>query len=475
MSRNILLVEPNYSTKFPPLGLMKISAYHKLLGDNVHFIKGFNQDILYKEFWDKIYISTLFTYNWKTTIETIKLYKNVVNGDASRIVVGGILATLMSEEIWEETGIIPHRGLLKTSMDVGDDNDLIIENMIPDYELFNNSQQKYELIDDSYFGYSTRGCVRRCPFCGVHKLEPDFIDYIDIKPYVNSIAKLYGAKHNLVLFDNNVLASDKFDRIISDICELGFYKSNKNILGDNRRLYVDFNQGVDARIIKEKKFKLLSKLEINPLRIAFDHIKFKDIYIKSIELAAKYDIRRLSNYILYNYNDTPEDFWDRLKINIDLNKKYDLQIYSFPMKYIPLNAKDRSYIDKNWNWQFVRGVQRIINVMKGAVMPRRDFFYRAFGKTKKEFIKILYMPEHLLMNRGREQQSEEIEWRSKFDSLTKSEKNELLKTLCENKSRIKLINSIAKIKNGKIKAILNYYVPEEPASPLFDNIIDGEN
>ena len=304
MSRNILLVEPNYPTKFPPLGLMKISAYHKQLGDNVQFVKGFNQDVPYT-FWDKIYIATLFTYNWKVTIETIKLYKELVRGDVSRIIVGGILATLMAEELWKETGIVPHRGLLQSAQDIGDDNDLIIEDMIPDYELFNKSSQKYNLISDSYFGYSTRGCVRRCQFCGVHKLEPDFINYKDIKPYVKLIEQRYGTKNNLVLLDNNVLASKKFANIISDICDLGFEKGAKY---NNRQRHVDFNQGVDARIITEEKFKLLSKIAINPLRIAFDNIEFKEIYIKSVRRAAKHKIHDLSNYILYNYKDTLKIF-----------------------------------------------------------------------------------------------------------------------------------------------------------------------
>ena len=40
MSRNILLVEPNYKNKFPPVALMKFSTYHKRRGDNVVFFKG---------------------------------------------------------------------------------------------------------------------------------------------------------------------------------------------------------------------------------------------------------------------------------------------------------------------------------------------------------------------------------------------------------------------------------------------------
>ncbi len=468
MQRNILLVEPNYKTKFPPLGLMKISAYHKQVGDNVQFVKGLNQNVQYT-FWDRIYIATLFTYNWSITIDTIKWYKWLVKNDVSRICVGGIMATLMADELWKETGIVPIRGLLNSPDLVNDDHGLIIEDMTPDYSLFDNTSCKYTLLSDSYFGYTTRGCVRTCPFCGVHILEPNFIEYKGIKPYIDSIERLYGTKNHLILFDNNVLASKKFNNIISDIVDLGFHKGAKD--SARRARYVDFNQGVDARYIKEDKFKLLSKISINPLRIAFDDIKLEKTYTKSIALAAKYDIRHLSNYILYNYNDTPEDFWKRLKINIALNKEYDLQIYSFPMKYIPLNARDRTYIGKNWNWQFIRGVQRILNVMKGAVMAREDFFNRAFGETVDEFLTILHMPEHILMNRGYHPPPEETEWLSKFNNLTGNERKELLATLCENRTKSKLTQAVIKLQNNKIREILTMYLPDRYSLPLIDDLV----
>jgi hypothetical protein len=474
MNRNILLVEPGYKTKFPPLGLMKISTYHKNLGDNVHFVKGYSNiqsehgDTVQNTYWDRIYISTLFTFNWKVTVDTIKWYKWLVKDDSSRIFIGGILASLMPEEIWNETGLYPHIGLLNNSTILGDNGCYSIDNLPPDYSLFDSNPNQYSLLD-SYMGYSTRGCIRKCSFCGVQKLEPNFVNYIDIKPYVNAIENNHGTKQHLILLDNNVLASDKFKDIIRDIQDLGFYKGAKI---NNRLRHVDFNQGVDARLLTEGKIKLLATIPINPLRIAFDNIKDEKRYTKSVHLAAQNNIRNLSNYILYNFKDTPEDFWQRLKINIELNKEYDLQIYSFPMKYMPLTTKDRSYIDKpHWNWQYLRGVQRILNVLKGAVMCREDFFNRAFGETEKEFIKILYMPERILMHRTNTPQKEEIDWNLKFVKLSENEKKDLLNILCTNRTIKALAMASVETKNKKIKDLLHYYVPDSTdTEPSFDDL-----
>ena len=212
MKRNILLVEPGYKTKFPPLGLMKISTYHKELGDNVRFVKGINQQVPYDNYWHRIYVSTVFTYNWKITIDTINYYKAVVRDDNKRIIVGGIMATLMAEDLWKKTGIIPIKGVLCNPQMLDKDNDLIVEEMIPDYDLFKDENYTYNLIEDSYFGYSTRGCIRKCKFCGVTTLEPKFTEFVGIKPYIEGIKNKFGEKCHLVLFDNNILASKKFEK-----------------------------------------------------------------------------------------------------------------------------------------------------------------------------------------------------------------------------------------------------------------------
>lgn len=267
---------------------------------------------------------------------------------------------------------------------------------------------------DAYITYTTRGCIRKCAFCAVSKLEPEYKDHVPIFNQLRQTEEHFGAKRNLLLMDNNVLASAKFDEIVDEIKACGFGKGAtylppdqydvtlKNLRGGfnicanlrkmirlyddlERRLpenaagdfysrrdenfllnvagatvekileldeyvrplfekyfkrkrlarYVDFNQGLDARLIDEHKMARLAELNLHPMRIAFDHIEQRDIYERAIRLAAKYGVRDLSNYLLYNFLDTPEDFYRHLKINIDLCEELDVSIYSFPRKYCP--------------------------------------------------------------------------------------------------------------------------------------------
>ena len=104
MARNILLIEPAYKNKYPPLGLMKISAYHKLLGDNVVFFKGKSKELM-EYLWDRIYVTTLFSFDWKITIDTINFYKRSVY-KTKHFYVGGIMASLIPEDIFEYSKVL---------------------------------------------------------------------------------------------------------------------------------------------------------------------------------------------------------------------------------------------------------------------------------------------------------------------------------------------------------------------------------
>lgn len=73
----VLLVEPNYKNKYPPMGLMKISTYHKMLGDEVRFVKGYDHEVD-EETWDRIYVTTLFTFDFD--VDCVRQVKNDAKG-----------------------------------------------------------------------------------------------------------------------------------------------------------------------------------------------------------------------------------------------------------------------------------------------------------------------------------------------------------------------------------------------------------
>ncbi len=444
MKYNILLVEPSYKCKYPPLGLMKISSFHKSRGDNVCFVKGLNPDFR-KTIWDYIYISTLFSFYWIQTIKTIKYYEYSVK-NPQHLFIGGPMATIMSDEIEKETGFKTIKGLLNVEGKLGIKNDNIIDGIVPDYDLMDETSYRY-YSHDAYYGYSTRGCIRKCPFCAVPIIEPIFQNYIPLKEQIKVINNRYGEKKDLLLLDNNILASSFFNEIIDEIKDVGFQKGAK-FNGKNR--YVDFNQGVDLRFLTKEKLKKLTEIAIRPLRIAFDHIGLKDEYIKKIGWAAEYNLLYLSNYILYNFMDSPEDFYDRLKINVDLNEKLGTKIFSFPMKYIPITNKNRIYVGKNWNARYLRGIQCILNATHGVVGPKKYFFEAAFGKNHKEFKQILLMPDNYIIYREKHKNNGAAEWASLIKLLTP-------KLLSEFKSLIKSNEYDTTSKNPRINEILMHY------------------
>lgn len=455
---NILLIEPDYKCKYPPLGLMKIAYYHKeIRKDFVWFAKGklpnavsntvrrkiqnskyyqskfkgenidtdifaSNVNEIIKDIkWDRVYISTLFTYEYNKTIEAINYAKELVDRNLNRIFVGGIAATLLPEKFEVDTGIKPITGQLINSSMIGYKDSVDIDNLVPDYSILDNVDYEYS-NSDAYYAYTTRGCGMKCGFCAVQKLEPQYKSYISIQDQISEINDKYGKKKDLLLMDNNVLKSPKFTEIIQDIIDLGFQKSATYInpkTNNHRNRYVDFNQGLDAKLFTEEKVKELSKIAIKPARIAFDHIEDREIYEKVIRLAVKHGISNLSNYLLYNSDDfsgkgtnykadTPEDLYERLRINVELQEKLNIarenrdrvHIFSFPMRYIPLEDTDRGYVGPMWTTKYLRAIQAILIPTQGKGVSSKSFFEAAFGRNVEEFKEVLLMPENYIATRG---------------------------------------------------------------------------
>lgn len=607
--RNILLIEPNYKNKYPPIGLMKISTYHKRLGDKVTFFKGdlrdFVIDQIYqdcisklrridksiqwhtktaiikqyikqknfnlldemdfsdskfaplieknlisfadyyrkKEFeknpkFDRVYVTTLFTFYWKITVETIHYAKKLVK-KTDQLLVGGVMASLLTKEIEIETGIKPFAGLLdKPGIldNTAKARELIIDNLPLDYSILDEIDYQYP-TESAYFTFMTKGCTRKCAFCSVPKLEPTYKPKIETLDKFLEIKTHFGEQQNLLLMDNNVLASPQFPEIIQEIKDMGFVngatyiepnqlkisirnlrsgyndkayvkrsfklihillsrlrgktkqefydileqfellhfetttkdtllKANKLIAPyyekyrrkAPKQRYVDFNQGTDARYVTEELMKLMSEIPIRPLRIAFDYVGLKNTYIAAVELAAKYGIKELSNYILYNFHDSPDELYERLKINVELGERLGIHIYSFPMKYIPLfgeEAKDRNFVGKKWNKKFIRAIQSILNVTKGIVAPGRSFFEKAFGSNIDEFYDLLFMPETYIVYRYLFERTFKYTpiWKSEYDSLTTDERIEAQQIIIGNE----FINLPSKTNNLRVQNFLRHY------------------
>jgi hypothetical protein len=480
-NKNILLIEPGYKNKYPPLGLMKIAQYHGPLGkrDNVRFIKGEDRSVLGRA-WDRVYVTTLFSFEFSRIAESIDFALYVANGQADKVFVGGIAASLMhgrfvSEPRWH--GIRFIKGLLGEPPAISlrldefseelyseDYSSTPIEDLIPDYSILDQISYKYP-VSDAYFTYASRGCIRKCSFCGVPKLEGDQRDTESLSAIVKGVEKLYGAKKDLTLMDNNVVASTRFKEIIAEIRDLGFTPGAKLRRGRvqvQRR--VDFNQGVDARILCKDPFYLreLSSICIKPLRIAFDHLGLKKPYEQAVRYAHEFGLNELSNYMLYNFHDSPVDLYERMRLNLELNEELSIRIWSFPMRYQPTDLPDRSFIGEKWTRYQLRSMQLILQATHGVVSGEPSFFRRAFGDTYEEFEGILLRPHHYIFNREWYEscggKAEFDEFVSLISKLSISEKNELVSLLSSTEPR-HFVDLPRQTTNARTREVLGFYVP----------------
>ena len=521
----ILLVEPNYLNKYPPMGLMKIATYHRRRGDIVEFYKGEAPYTKISQV-DRVYITSLFTFHYDITAKCIQHYLKYLNKDS--VYFGGVAATLLSSEFAKDTGVNNIlRGLLTDARVLGYDDNENIDLLPLDYDILDDISYSYP-AGDNYFIHTTRGCPRECPFCAVKILEPEFLTTNNVIEQVRRVDEVYGQKRNLLVMDNNILCSKKLNEIVADIRSLGF-TGNKDYVVPNpfvlmmakvrRRIqynvsttkqiaetvqylqffgerlkrypnvhklyndlllnisqmgadwnalqtheeelnffiekyrtktrmirYVDFNQGIDARLIDDNNIKLLSSIPIRPFRLAYDSIDETNTFFESTKLAMTHGIKEYSNYILYNWKDEPKDLWIRLNNAISLYSSKDysenrITGFSFPMKYAPVNEKDRSYVGEHWNKKYLGAVNIILNVTKGVVAKEQDFFFEAFGASINEFFEILIMPDELIRFRHFFRDNGLLNfWKELYADLSVAERDKLLEILCAAKTDRNVLN-----------------------------------
>jgi hypothetical protein len=355
VEKKVLLVEPDYYTQFPPLGLLKLSSFHKSQGDSVEFVKG-TKDSLVEP--DLIYITSLFTWSWEPVWRAVRFYAN--SYPTSELWLGGLYASLMPEHA-------ALSGVRSDHIFKGIYNEA--ENLLPDYTLIPewNRKEKASIL------FSSRGCIRNCGFCAVPKLEGQ------ITSSTLKISDLVFPGHTrVILFDNNFLASSKWEGTLDEIKSLD--------------LRVDFNQGLDARLITPHVAKKLSQVKIDKVirlsydsrqngpsvKKAIDHLKSEGISGKSILV-----------YTLFNFTDDPQDYFERMK---DILK---WGAVCYPMRYEPLRTLYKNlYVSAKWTARELEAVQRARRVIGygGAFAPHKGMLEvkvnntDTFGEAFKEFM-----------------------------------------------------------------------------------------
>ena len=266
---------------FPNLPLMKISAYHKSIGDNVEFAEPF-----YK--YDKVYVSRIFGDEY-TNFEDFCF-------QANEIIYGGTgfaIKVVDGKEVYEKTK----------------DNDLPceIEHIYPDYSLYP------ELTKDTAYGFLTRGCPNNCAFCIVSKKEGR------ISKKVADLSEFWRGQKYIKLLDANLLACKDKQELLQQLIE--------------SKSQIDFTQGLDARFITADVAEMLKQIKTKRVHFAFDFMKYEKAIIEGLRIYKK--INPLPDYktivyMLVNFDTTIDEDLYRVKKITELGYIPDIRIYRKP-------------------------------------------------------------------------------------------------------------------------------------------------
>ena len=201
------LIDADKNT-YPNLALMKISAYHKSLGNTVEWYKPFISD-----YCDIVYISKVFSFSIDPNY-TI---------NAGKIIKGGTGYCISLEDNKEIFDRAKNTNLPEE-----------IEHIYPDYSLYD--------ITDTAYGFMSRGCPRGCEFCHV-KAKEGLMSY-----KVADLSEFWTDQKYIQLMDPNTLACRDWKDILQQLI--------------NSKAYIDFNQGLDIRLLNDEKLEYIKQIKL---------------------------------------------------------------------------------------------------------------------------------------------------------------------------------------------------------------------
>ena len=263
------------SHNFPNLALMKISAWFKRAGYEVEWANSL-------EHYDAVYMAKVFTF----TRDDLQAYQ------ADKIVQGG------------------------TGYDMKVQLPYPVEHIYPDYELYG--------ITDTAYGYLTRGCPRRCPFCIVAEKEGP------ASVAVAGLAEFWRGQKKIKLLDPNILACPNWYGLLEQLALSG--------------AEVDFTQGLDARLLTDEKVQALRAVKYKILHFAWDNAddtvtpKLLEKYSDAWGLRPE----RKKVYVLTNFNTNHTQDLERIYTLRDMG--YD----PYVMIYDKYNAPQQTRYLQRW-------------------------------------------------------------------------------------------------------------------------------
>lgn len=308
----MLLVEPNFPiptksknhSHFLPIGLLKIGSYHKLKGDKVKLVRGVERCGFTP---DRILITSLFTYWSKYVHEATAFYRKAY--PSAQIEIGGIYSSLMPGHCKDGS---PFAKVCQGLYMDGAAEDVAIDfSLLPD-------PVDYQII------HTTRGCVRRCSFCGTWRIEPKFT-------YKSTVIQEI-QKRKLIFYDNNFLANPDIDKILKELAD---YRTKKR-----HPLRCESQSGFDTRFLTEERARLLKMAHfVNP-RIAWDGPYSEWPKVRhAINVLKKVGYGRRNYYIfmIYNYK-LP---YSEMKKKLEACRRWSVRVVD--CRYRPLECTEDDY------------------------------------------------------------------------------------------------------------------------------------